>query len=86
MIMAVRQAESFLRAQHVAVDVVADVEDLVAGDAEQPLEVVQVAALVDPAALELPLAAVRLSPSRSISGAASRRTTASCAATMTASK
>jgi hypothetical protein len=42
----------FLRPQDVAVDVIADVDDAVAGDAEASLEIVQVASLVDLAALE----------------------------------
>src|SRR5208282_3691539 len=41
-----------LAAEDVAVDVVADVEALVALDAERALEILQVAALVDDAALE----------------------------------
>src|SRR5580704_7148426 len=41
-----------LRAEDVAVDVVADVEDLVARDAEGALEIEQVASLVDLAALQ----------------------------------
>jgi len=43
---------ALLRAQDVAVDVVADVEDALAADPHQPLEGGQVAALVGPAALE----------------------------------
>jgi len=51
MIIVVRQALSFFD-QDVAVNVVADVEDFVAGRAERALEIVEVAPFVDPAALE----------------------------------
>ena len=59
-----------LRAEDVAVDVVADVEDPVARDAERALEVVQVAALVDRARARAGTSAgrVRPSPTRCISG------------------
>src|SRR4029079_19430132 len=42
----------FLRSQDVAVDVIADVENLIAAHAERALEVLEVAALVDLAAFE----------------------------------